>query len=514
TQRGEGREGGARPHGRPALPGHRGPHRAQDPPAAHQDAAGQRAAAWLHGHRHVHGSGADRADRQGHLHDRRFDDRPGEQRLRPSRPRDAPQGGRDHGGGDRAAHRGAVRSRAPDHRAAVAPQSVSSRQELMTQIIRRTLQMVAALAVLTGVAHAQTPLTILTPNGGEIWPVGVRRDIVWSGSTGGNIRIELSRDAGLTFQPLFSNTRDDGVQVWEVEGPAAPNCRLGLTNLDDPTLTATRTADCAIVDAVCGVTVTSPNGGEELLTSTDQLITWAAPGDANIPNDNVRIELSRDGGLTFETLFASTPNDGMEPWTVRGPATGGRIRVTRLSDPTLTDTSDAAFSSASHAVVTAPTGGATWPGKSQELITWAARGDGDVKIELTRDGGLTYETLFASTPNDGSEPWTVTGPPASARIRISHVHAPALEDDSDADFFIASGVTVTAPAGGEIWVIGTQQQITWTASGLGDVSIELSRNGEPFQTIFDRTPNDGAELWTVEGPVTTARIRVTPLDDP
>src|SRR5207249_6453238 len=46
------------------------------------------------------------------------------------------------------------------------------------------------------------------------------------------------------------------------------------------------------------------------------------------------------------------------------------------------------------------------------------------------------------------------------------------------------------------------------------VSIALSRNGEPFQTIIDRTPNDGAELWTVAGPVTTARILITLLDDP
>ena len=385
----------------------------------------------------------------------------------------------------------------------------------MTQFLRRTFQMVAALAVLTGVAHAQTPLTILTPNGGEIWPVGVRRDIVWSGSTGGNIRIDLSRDGGLTFpETLFSNTRDDGVQTWDVAGPSAPHCRLRLTSLDDPTRSAVSSADFAIVDAVTTVTVTSPNGGETWLTASDQLITWAAPGDANIPSDNVRIEISRDGGATFETLFASTPNDGMEPWTVHGPATACLIRVTSLTAADLTDTSDAAFSISSDVVVTAPNGGETWPGMSQQLITWTAQGSGDVKIELTRDGGLTYETLFASTPNDGSEPWTVTGPPASCRIRISHVDDPSLEDSSDGDFVITSNVTVTAPAGGEIWVIGTQQQITWTGSGTGDVSIELSRNGGPFETIFDQTPNDGAELWTVQGPVTNARIRVTPLDDP
>src|SRR5437773_123408 len=211
----------------------------------------------------------------------------------------------------------------------------------------------------------------------------------------------------------------------------------------------------------------------------------AATSASSSPGDgNVRIELSRDGGVSWETLFAETPNDGMEPWTVRGPALACRIRVTLLDVSGLSDVSDGDFSITSGVVVTAPNGGETWEGLSQQLITWAARGDGDVKIEPSRDGGLTYETLFESTPNDGSEPWTVTGPPATCRIRISHVDDPTLEDESDGDFFITSGVTVTAPAGGEIWVIGSQQQITWTAAGAGDVTIALSRNGEPFQTII------------------------------
>ncbi|TMA44916.1 MAG: hypothetical protein E6J81_13735, partial [Deltaproteobacteria bacterium] len=379
----------------------------------------------------------------------------------------------------------------------------------MTHFVRRTIQVVAALAVLAGVAHAQTPLSILTPNGGEVWPVGASRDIVWSGATRGNVRIELSRDSGLTFESIFSNVRNDEVQVWEVDGPPSAHCRLRLTLLDDPTITAESAADFTIADTIVGMTVTNPNGGETWEGGSERLITWSAPGDGN-----VRIELSRDGGVSWETLFAETPNDGMEPWTVRGPALACRIRVTLLDVSGLSDVSDGDFSITSGVVVTAPNGGETWEGLSQQLITWVARGDGDVKIELSRDGGLTYETLFESTPNDGSEPWTVTGPPATCRIRISHVDDPTLEDESDGDFFITSGVTVTAPAGGEIWVIGSQQQITWTAAGAGDVTIALSRNGEPFQTIIDRTPNDGAEFWTVAGPVSTARILITRLDDP
>src|SRR2546422_10170694 len=92
----------------------------------------------------------------------------------------------------------------------------------------------------------------------------------------------------------------------------------------------------------------------------------------------------------------------MEPWTVRGPATACRIRVTRLDDPTLTDTSDADFSIASDVMVTAPNGGETWEGMSQQLITWNAQGEGDVKIELSRNGE-PFQTILDATTPDGAE---------------------------------------------------------------------------------------------------------------
>lgn len=62
---------------------------------------------------------------------------------------------------------------------------------------------------------------------------------------------------------------------------------------------------------------------------------------------------------------------------------------------------------------------------------------GNVKIELTRDGGTSYAMLFASTPNDGSEAWSVTGPgSALCRVRISSVAEPMIADQSDGVFAI------------------------------------------------------------------------------
>jgi hypothetical protein len=77
-------------------------------------------------------------------------------------------------------------------------------------------------------------------------------------------------------------------------------------------------------------------------------------------------------------------------------------------------------------------------------------------------------------------------------------------------------ITVTAPNGGENWVVGEGNDITWTSTNLsGSVRIALSRNysssgGSDWQTLMDSTDNDGSELWFATGPsTTTTRIRIS-----
>jgi hypothetical protein len=90
------------------------------------------------------------------------------------------------------------------------------------------------------------------------------------------------------------------------------------------------------------VSVTIPNGGETWSVGTVQTIQWST---SNLTG-NVKIELSRNGGSSFpEILFANTANDGIEDWTVLGPATSAaRVRISSVSSPTVADTSDADFS--------------------------------------------------------------------------------------------------------------------------------------------------------------------------
>ena len=66
-----------------------------------------------------------------------------------------------------------------------------------------------------------------------------------------------------------------------------------------------------------------------------------------------------------------------------------------------------------HLVISSPRQGSTWVGGESEIITWDTQGiAGNVKISISRQGGKdgTFTDIAASTANDGSYNWTVTGP--------------------------------------------------------------------------------------------------------
>jgi len=91
------------------------------------------------------------------------------------------------------------------------------------------------------------------------------------------------------------------------------------------------------------LTVVSPNGGEVWLIGSTQTIKWEWKVKPTVMT-SVKIDLSRDGGRSWETIIPGTIDDGSEPWIVTGPPTErALIRVTSLSIPGASDTSDRAF---------------------------------------------------------------------------------------------------------------------------------------------------------------------------
>lgn len=94
----------------------------------------------------------------------------------------------------------------------------------------------------------QPVITVSRPLGGELWEVGKTDSIRWiSGFMTGNVRILLSRNNGVTFpETLFSNTANDGLQLWTPTGPATDSARFRVVSIVYPGVSDTTPAAFSI----------------------------------------------------------------------------------------------------------------------------------------------------------------------------------------------------------------------------------------------------------------------------
>jgi hypothetical protein len=101
---------------------------------------------------------------------------------------------------------------------------------------------------------------------------------------------------------------------------------------------------CEVVCTPPPMYVVSPNGGESWRIGRLGVIRWPLASPLDAIGQSVRIEISRNGGATWSTLAASAINSGAFTWKVTKPVSSAcRIRITNLSYPAATDTSDANF---------------------------------------------------------------------------------------------------------------------------------------------------------------------------
>jgi len=163
-----------------------------------------------------------------------------------------------------------------------------------------------------------------------------------------------------------------------------------------------------------GVTITFSNGGGSVTTSgggyySKQVSSgWSG-----------RATPSYSGGGSFNPTFRDYTN-------VTSDQANQNYTWSPPSQPTIR--------------VLSPNGGDVWHLGNSESIRWESSGlTGNVKIELNRDyPSGSWETLFASTTNDGEESWIVIGGTSSrCRIRITSIDQPDFWDISDSNFAIA-----------------------------------------------------------------------------
>ncbi|HYN44475.1 MAG TPA: NosD domain-containing protein, partial [Candidatus Limnocylindrales bacterium] len=253
-----------------------------------------------------------------------------------------------------------------------------------------------------------------------------------------------------------------------------------------------------------GITVGSPNGGENWTRGKTQTIKWNSTGN---PGAYVKIELMK-AGVWKSNIIVSTPNDGSHPWLIPvtlAPGNDYKVRITSTTNAAYTDTSDNTFTIPTpNITVSTPKGGETWRRGTTQTIKWNSSGSPGayVKIELMK-AGVVNRVIIAITPNDGTHPWLIPAtqaPGTDYNVRITSTTNASYNDTSDNGFTIpAPSFTVVSPNGSDSWIRGTTKTIRWnsTESPGSYVKIELLKPGVANKVIIASTLNDGSHPWLI-----------------
>ncbi|WP_343680405.1 reprolysin-like metallopeptidase [Chryseobacterium arthrosphaerae] len=119
---------------------------------------------------------------------------------------------------------------------------------------------------------------------------------------------------------------------WEAASSIARGLNFAVTVRNNNPLQpqVSKDAMTVTVDAVSGpFQVTAPVFGQSLNSGGTVNVTWDVAGTnaAPVNTANVNIKLSKDGGQTFTTIVANTPNDGNEQITVPAGSTSANAYI-------------------------------------------------------------------------------------------------------------------------------------------------------------------------------------------
>ena len=336
-------------------------------------------------------------------------------------------------------------------------------------------------------------ITVTSPNGGESWQSGSSHSITWTDNISGSVKIDLYK-TGVFYSSITSSTLSDGTYGWDIpfDLPEGSDYKVLITSLDDPGI-SDFSDDNFTIFLIPQITVIYPNGGESWQTGTTQNITWTD----NIA-ENVRIRLYYFGN--FITIANSVASSGSYTWEIPlefPPNDFYKVWINSVNDTTVEDYSDTEFSIVTTAItITSPNGGESWLAGSTEQITSTDNISDPVMIDLYR-GGVFHSNITPSTASDGTYNWSIPYElegGSDFKVKMTSLGDPNLFDYSDNDFtIVANLLTVTSPNGGENWLLGTTQTITWTDNFSENVKIELFKGGVLQSLIIGSTSSDGAQ---------------------
>jgi len=339
-------------------------------------------------------------------------------------------------------------------------------------------------------------LDISSPDGGEIWQTGTTHDITWNSGQIENIDIYFSSNGGIDWTLLVDNYDDiiNDSYSWNIPNNTTTNALIKLVDSDNPSISDSSSSAFSI--STFGLT--SPIGGEIWQSGKVKKITWSIDN-----NQNISVQYSSNNGGTWTTLTTLAGDIGEYNWTI--PETystsEAKIRILRNTNGIL----DSAFISSGNRftikrlTLTSPSsqGLVFQAGKSTPINFISGQVD-SVLIDYSLNNGVTWTQLIGLNSNSTQTySWSIPSgvTTSQGRIRIRDANFTNIKDSSDNSFAIGN-LVLTTPSGGEQWQTGIDSIITWTSSGISNVTLQYRlSNSSQWQTIETVAASLGSYTW-------------------
>jgi hypothetical protein len=372
-------------------------------------------------------------------------------------------------------------------------------------------------------------LVVTSPNGGETWVGSTTQNITWNTvGTIPNVNLQYSTDGGSGWTNIVSGISNTGTYSWTVPSINTTQASVRVQNAANTSVSDISNANFTISNQ--SLTLTSPNGGENLSGGNTHNITWTYTGSFQY----VKFEYSTNNGTNWTNCtngsgqnWANTA-DLTYAWSV--PSVNSSTCLIRISEyytNVPVDLSNNLFtitSTTATLTLTSPNGGQNYNSGSTQNITWTNTGTINfVNLQYSTNGGSSWNSIVNGITNTGTYAWTIPclATSSSCRVRVLNYNDTSINDASDANFTITNNaaLTVTAPNGGENWTVGTNQNITWTTTGgcIDYVNLQYSLDGGTnWSSITSGITNTGTYTWNVPSvnTSTTCRVRVQDYYNP
>jgi hypothetical protein len=331
---------------------------------------------------------------------------------------------------------------------------------------------------------------IISPNGGEILQMGQTVWVKFDNDLTDPVDIFVyNGQDSIDFVDVNISLKDSVAWLIPTTYTQGFDYKLKITSSTDPTKYDFSDAEFTIAPAGNYVMVISPNGGEIWLKGSPKTVNWIT----NIAG-TVRIDLYKNYSPEA-VIYNSTANDGTQGWTIPGTLDDGadyQILVQSIETPSVFDYSDNFFCLASNVA-------------AQNII-------GDWTVSFSKQPSYFYFNTNGTVTTDGTESgtWKMTGngiridDDGSSSYLIGIVEGNEMEGtmvnyDGSTGLWEADRVIpeLLTPNGGQVWMRGTTQTITWDTAIAGNVVLSLADSTGVVRNIATVLGSLGTYEWAI-----------------